>query len=722
MRTKSIFLIAMLLFGFWHTPSVFGAAQKGTLDQWANASPSNWQNGDLNPGNSTYREDYVVPYRAILTNLIVGHSYTLPIEFDTTKAGLHAQDFLKTYNATTPTDPCGDGVCPLVAPTTYPIPIDANVNNAIPPHPTLNYLPTDPAYQFTIWGGTITGTSAFIVSQGSYSAGAYSSSSSTSILVTFTANSTDVVLAWGGHLSTHSDWGIGQTAVNISGSPYHMRLSSGLNSSFHDNTDNTDSTLGNGDRSMKLGPDAFSSRLTVIKVGNPVDANTVFPFTISQPQGANCATPFSLAANGSSQTCNLIGVSGSFTVTEIPTAPGDYKWGLTNIVCTSVGDPPIGTFTLNQALPVNAPTPGSVTFSVNTSLQQDASCTFTNKHKPTLLLSKVVHNNFGGTAMPGDFNFHVSGTNVLDTNGNPLTSNDILHNGDAVIMDAGSSFTATEDSHYGYQVESVAGCSGTLNFNDVSTCTVTNKDVQPQLTVIKTVVNNSGGSAVSSDFTMLVNGTNVSSTSFAGSGAGTTVTLNQGSYGVTENGPPGYLATMVGCTGQIFVGDHVTCTITNDDIGPKIKVIKNTIGGNANFPISISSSNGPINTSILTSGGSGGNPYAQTPVPPTPGTGDTGYLEVAAGTVTVAEDLSGLQSAPAWRFTSVNCQDDLNTPVPIAVNQGTSVILNGLQLAHNYSCTFTNTQDASIPFIKKVNGTAPTCDPNTNVCTAPVYS
>ena len=144
MRTKSILLIAILVFGLWHTPSVFAADQSADLDQWANAPGNKWQNGDLNPSNSSYREDYVIPYRAKLTNLIVGHSYTLPIEFDTTKAGLHAQDFLMTYNAVVATDPCDGGVCPLVAPTTYPIPIDSNVNNANPPHPILNYLPTDP--------------------------------------------------------------------------------------------------------------------------------------------------------------------------------------------------------------------------------------------------------------------------------------------------------------------------------------------------------------------------------------------------------------------------------------------------------------------------------------------------------------------------------------------------------------------------------------------------
>jgi len=439
-----------------------------------------------------------------------------------------------------------------------------------------------------MWGGTITGTSGFTVSQGSYSSGAYSSDSSTSLLVTFTASSTSTLLAWGGHISTHSDWGVGFTAVNIPGSGYHMRLGSAVNNDFHDNTANSSSTLGNQDRSMKLLANAYSGRLQVIKVGNPVDANTLFPFTLTQPQGATCDTSFALAANGSSTTCSLIAVNGAFTITETLAGPGNFKWGLTSIACTSVGSPPVSVFTVNQTLPVNAPTAGSVTFNIDTTFQQDVVCTFTNKHKPTLLLTKVVHNNFSGNAQPGDFNFHVSGTQVLDLNGNAINSNDILKSGTTVMMDGGASFTATEDSSYGYEKESENGCTGTLNFNETKTCTITNKDVQPKLTVIKHVINNSGGTALASNFTMLVGGTNVSSSSFGGNEGGTTVTLSQGSFNVTESGPPGYGATYVGCTGQVHVGENAVCTITNDDIGPRLKIIKNAIGGNANFPFSIS--------------------------------------------------------------------------------------------------------------------------------------
>src|SRR5262249_54790739 len=151
-------------------------------------------------------------------------------------------------------------------------------------------------------------------------------------------------------------------------------------------------TLGNQDRSMKLSSDAFASRITVQKVGDPADSNTSFSFTLTQPGGEKCVTPFSLPADGSIHTCDRITKAGTFTITEILDASGT-KWSLTPFQCTTIGDPPISAFTY-PTLPLNAPSnSGTVSFNLDPTLQQDATCVFTNKHKPTLTLTKVVHNN-----------------------------------------------------------------------------------------------------------------------------------------------------------------------------------------------------------------------------------------------------------------------------------------------------------------------------------------
>ncbi|PIZ85825.1 hypothetical protein COX94_02015 [Candidatus Nomurabacteria bacterium CG_4_10_14_0_2_um_filter_33_9] len=110
----------------------------------------------------------------------------------------------------------------------------------------------------------------------------------------------------------------------------------------------------------------------------------------------------------------------------------------------------------------------------------------------------------------------------------------------------------------------------TLLNNTISgpTCAVPDPDPDPAtLHVIKTVINNNGGTAIASDFTIDVSGTNVSPSSFSGSAAGVDVTLDAGSYAVTETSLPGYLQSgSSGCSGTIAAGETKTCTMTNDDI------------------------------------------------------------------------------------------------------------------------------------------------------------
>ena len=113
------------------------------------------------------------------------------------------------------------------------------------------------------------------------------------------------------------------------------------------------------------------------------------------------------------------------------------------------------------------------------------------------------------------------------------------------------------------------------------------------LHIIKQVINDNGGTAIASAFTISVTGTNVSNPSFAGSAEGVDVTLDAGSYTVTEPiVPTGYLQTGSGdCSGTIAAGQTKTCTITNDDIAPQLIVNKIVINDNgrtkviADFPL-----------------------------------------------------------------------------------------------------------------------------------------
>jgi hypothetical protein len=71
------------------------ANQGSTCDS---SNPSNWVTGNLGANNSEYVEGDAVPYRAVLSNLSVGATYKINIEWDTTLSGRHALDYLTSFN------------------------------------------------------------------------------------------------------------------------------------------------------------------------------------------------------------------------------------------------------------------------------------------------------------------------------------------------------------------------------------------------------------------------------------------------------------------------------------------------------------------------------------------------------------------------------------------------------------------------------------------------
>ncbi len=94
-----------------------------------------------------------------------------------------------------------------------------------------------------------------------------------------------------------------------------------------------------------------------------------------------------------------------------------------------------------------------------------------------------------------------------------------------------------------------------------------------ELVVVKHVVNDDGGTAQASDFSLHVQSgaVDVSGSPQAGSETGTTYSLAPGSYDVSEDAFAGYDAAFGGgcnASGQVTVvaGQTVTCTVTNDDV------------------------------------------------------------------------------------------------------------------------------------------------------------
>jgi hypothetical protein len=217
------------------------------------AHASNWQTGNLGSNNSVYPEGSSVPFRSVVTGLAVGQTYMATIEWDSTEnGGHHAYDYITSFNRTeVNAAPCA-GVSCAGSTSQLAIPNDSHVTGAgVTPIASQN---------ITIFGGTFPASGASVTNTGNlcgtatcviaanpsaYSfAGTFSAASQTGIMVYFTAAHTTAVLAWGGHVASAGDWGTGNSASALSGSPYHMRVMNFLCS------DDSSCSSGNMDRSM----------------------------------------------------------------------------------------------------------------------------------------------------------------------------------------------------------------------------------------------------------------------------------------------------------------------------------------------------------------------------------------------------------------------------------------------------------------------------------------
>src|SRR5215216_2743421 len=270
-RLSLTVLIVMVLSLLGNAIAVLAANPAADLDQCANdpapsastdgcnSTVSQWVNGNLGASKAVYYEGDTIPYRMRFSNLSLA-SHTVIIEWDTTKSGKHALDYLRTFNTTVANaNPClGVSACNPAVFSTFAIPKDPQVDNG------LGSPITQAAGNFALYGGTITAVSAYSYPNGAGFAG----DKSARISITFTATQANPVLAWGGHISRRVDWGADNSAVAISGSPYHTRLIA------------LDGSGGNQDRSLSADAVVFQGSITIIKNAEP-NGTTAFPFTAS---------------------------------------------------------------------------------------------------------------------------------------------------------------------------------------------------------------------------------------------------------------------------------------------------------------------------------------------------------------------------------------------------------------------------------------------------------
>jgi len=318
---------------------------------------SGWVTGNVGASQSQWAETQYLPYRMTFTNLIPGTTYYVVIGYDRINSGKHAIDYLGTYN-TSKSDvfPC-DGILPACPPNpdTIPIPVDPVPGN------TINQ-PND--QKFTMWGGNMTAVD--------YGSGANNPNPDIRrIMVTFIPDVSNPVLAWGGHVAWAGEWGAGQSAGGISGSPYHMRL-------YGLGTSPWPTAGGNQDRSLAASAVAPAALFKIIKVANTVDpsgvAITHFPFTVTYPN----ATPINITiqdnvsgSGGGVYTSSAVAFTSPGIQTATVTENAISGWSLADLACND----PLNNDTTTDWNPQTAT--GS-TSTIKMSPGETVTCTYTN--------------------------------------------------------------------------------------------------------------------------------------------------------------------------------------------------------------------------------------------------------------------------------------------------------------------------------------------------------
>jgi len=358
-QRKTPVITLLMIFSLLATfaSAAFAANQSANLDQCANdptpspssdgcnSNASQWVNGNLGASKAVYFEGDSIPYRLTMGNLSLA-SHTVTIEWDTTKSGKHALDYIDTFNQSVlNANPCL-GVSGCGSPTTFAIPADPQVTGA---------GVTPIAGVFTLYGGTITAVSAY-----SYPNGAgFIGDKSARITITFTASKANPVLAWGGHISTRVNWGPLGSAVAISGSPYHTRLIA------------LDGSGGNQDRSLSADAVTFPGSITIIKDAVPNDAQD-FSFTASPSPLTNFLLDDDADLTlSNTKSFSLISNFTTYTVSEASVAHWTLSFGTPVCAVTS----PNGGSQSGDA--------GTRVLTINLKEGENVTCTFINTHNVT---------------------------------------------------------------------------------------------------------------------------------------------------------------------------------------------------------------------------------------------------------------------------------------------------------------------------------------------------
>ncbi len=310
-----------------------------------------------------------------------------------------------------------------------------------------------------------------------------------------------------------------------------------------------------------------------------------------------------------------------------------------------------------------------------------ATCTITNSDLPaTLIVKKIVINDDGGTATADDFSFQVNDASAVK----------FEKDGQNDLLLASGTYGVVEADAPGYAT-TYNNCQELVIANgQTQTCTITNNDIAPTLTLVKAVTNDDGGTATATNWTLTAQSTDATlpvPSGKTGEAAVTNVVVKAGvAYALSEaDGPTGYASEGWQCTAGIMkdgavtlaLAQNATCTITNNDIAPKLTVRKVTEPASSTQAFSF------VVTNLV-----GDTPFALDTNADTVTPNERTFTALRAGTTTISE-----QSTEGWVLAAASCD------TARAELNGSTLQLE-LSPGQDVTCTFTNSQLGSVEVTK----------------------
>lgn len=517
-----------------------------------NPGDCDWTNGNLNSSNSTYTESDATVQRLAIADLTPGN-HTVTIQYDSLKGGKHAYDFITSdifsedwvNSADLCASPLTSFASCALAPAVY--------SSVIPTAPNTNtgaYNTDENAgseRKFAIRNGSWVSVGTPTVIGGA--------DAPTNIQLTFTVPSNclnkyqkqgidvcEVLISFGAHISKEEDWGIGNSAVDIQGSPYHVRV-----------VELDGGTVGSRDNQMAASAIVpLPGQIIIEKQTVPNGNGTQFNFNPSWS-----AQDFTLTDNAQHNSGDL--VAGTYSVVESALA----GWNQTSAVCSD----------------------GSAIDAISLQAGEVVTCVFTNTLQTGSLT--VVKNTVGGNA---SFDFDATGAGLpadIDLTTVNETASQTFNN-----LSSLNTYTLLENAPNGW-VQTNAVCDNGETVDSINidpgqtvTCTFTNTK-NGSITVAKETVGGNGDFDFSGDITATLSDGQSS----------TPVSVAPGTYTVDEASVPGWALTDITCsdanssgvvgtgiaTFNVAAGENVTCTYTNSKL-PTLelrKTVTNDNGGGA---------------------------------------------------------------------------------------------------------------------------------------------